>query len=163
MIRFNSFSGVVREINDFWTRSDDTSGCYKIMRVQNRDGSMVDFVVSPTTYFVEHAMVSEGDMITGYYDADAPVPLIYPAQFRALVMVRNMRNTNVKVDYFDNSLLSSDGMLRLNLSLQTEIVLTNDQAFFNNPANHNLIVLYGPVTRSIPAQTTPFKVVVLCF
>lgn len=163
MIRFGSFSGVVREISDFLTRSDDASGCYKLFTVQNRDGSVVNFVVSPYTYFVEHAMVTEGDIITGYYDMDAPVPLIYPAQYRAIVIVKNMRNFNVKVDYFDNRLLSSDGTLRLNLSLQTEIVLTNGQAFFNNPANHNLIVIYGPSTRSIPAQTTPFKIVVLCF
>lgn len=163
MIRFGSFSGIVMEINEFWIGDNDISGCYQLMTVQNRDGSIVNFVVSPSTYFVEHAMVSEGDMVTGYYNADAPVPLIYPAQFRALVVVKHMRNINVKLDYFDNRLLSSDGLLRLNPSLQTEVILTNDQAFLNNPANHNLIVIYGPSTRSIPAQTTPYQIVVLCY
>lgn len=162
MVRFNYFSGVVRKISDFMIKNDDASGCYKLMTVQNRDGSIVNFMISPSTYFVEHAKVSEGDMITGYYNADEPVPLIYPAQFRAIVIVKNMQNLNVKVDYFDNRLLSSDGTLKLNLSLQTEIVLTNNQEFLNNPANHNLVVLFGPTTRSIPAQTTPFKIVVLC-
>ncbi len=163
MIRFGSFSGIVMEINEFWMGDNDTSGCYQLMTVQNRDGSTVNFVVSPSTYFVEHSMVSEGDMITGYYNADAPVPLIYPAQFRALVVVKHMRNMNVKIDYFDARLFSSDGTLKLNLSMQTEIVLTNDQAFLNNPANHDLIVIYGPSTRSIPAQTTPYRIVVLCY
>lgn len=162
MIRFSSFHGFVRDISDFWTGSDEASGCYKLMSMQNSDGSMVNFVVSPSTYFVEHAMVSEGDMVTAYYNADAPVPLIYPLQLQAIVVAKDMENINVKVDYFDSQLVSSDGTLKINLSLQTEVVLVNGQGFFKSPENHNLIVIYGPSTRSIPAQTTPYKIVVIC-
>lgn len=162
MINFGSFYGVVKEISDFWTGSEDTSGCYRLMAIQNSDGSIINFVVSPFTYFVEHAMVSEGDMVTGYYNADAPVPLIYPMQIQAIVIAKDMLNINVKVDYFNNQLVSSDGTLKINPSLQTEIVLINNQEFFDSPENHNLIVLYGPSTRSIPAQTTPYKIVVMC-
>ncbi|WP_192812617.1 hypothetical protein [Paenisporosarcina sp. TG-14] len=35
----------------------------------------MNFVVSPTTYFVNHVMVAAGDRVTGYYDGSAPVPL----------------------------------------------------------------------------------------
>lgn len=38
----------------------------------------------------------------------------------------------------------------------------NDQSFTGNPANRNLIVIYGASTKSIPAQTIPYIVVVIC-
>ncbi|EEL50371.1 hypothetical protein bcere0022_22650 [Bacillus cereus Rock3-44] len=107
-------------------------------------------------------MISVGDKVTGYYDGNAPVPLIYPPQYRALVMVKDTPYQNVKVDYFDSQLKSSDGQLQLNLSPYTQIVLTNGQPYSKNPTNRNLIVIYGPATKSIPAQTTPYRIIVWC-
>jgi 3-isopropylmalate dehydratase small subunit len=107
-------------------------------------------------------MVTVGDRVTGYYDGDAPALLIYPPQYQALVMVKENPNQNVKVDYFNNQLVSSDGRLRLNISPYTQKILTNGQLFSRNPANRDLIVIYGPSTKSIPAQTTPYKIIVLC-
>lgn len=126
------------------------------------DGEPVNFVVSPDTYFVDHVMVHPGDMITGFYDANAPIPLIYPPQYQAIVIARAVPCQNVKVDFFNEDLVSSDGMLKLNIAPTTRIVLENGQAFTQNPANRYLVVVYGPTTRSIPAQTTPEQIVVLC-
>ena len=78
-------------------------------------------------------------------------------------MVKEATYRNVKVDYFHNQLVSSDGQLQLNLSPYTPILLTNGQPFSSIPANRDLIVIYGPSTMSIPAQTTPYRVIVLCF
>ena len=71
-------------------------------------------------------------------------------------------NYNVKVAYFNNQLVSSDGQLQLNLSPTTQILLINGQRFSRYPANRDLVVYYGPTTRSIPAQTTPYRIIVLC-
>lgn len=163
MINFLSFRGIVTMIGDFMTGANgDNEGCYRMISVDNGLGASVNFVVSPTTYFIDHEMVSVGDQITGYYDGNAPVPLIYPPQYRALVMVKENPYQHVKVDYFNTQLESQDGQLKLNLSPYTPIVLTNGQAFTHTPTNRNLIVIYGPTTRSIPAQTTPYKIVVWC-
>lgn len=91
-----------------------------------------------------------------------PVPMIYPPQYRALIIVKESNYHNVKVDFFNQQLLSSDGQLQLNLSPTTIISLKNGQPFTNSPANRNLIVVYGPTTRSIPAQTTPYEIIVWC-
>lgn len=163
MIKFKSFSGFITSIGDFWINaSGEGAGCYKLMSVEDGLGSIVNFVVSPTTYFVDHVMVRVGDKVTGFYDANAAVPLIFPPQFRAIVMAIDIPYRNVKVDYFDSQLISSDNNLRLNLSPYTHIALENDQAFGRNPANQNLIVVYGATTKSIPAQTTPYKIIVMC-
>jgi hypothetical protein len=163
MINFISFHGTVTNISDFIIgQNGEGEGCYKLMTVENELGTIVNFVVSPTTYFVDHLMVAVGDRVTGYYDGNAPVPLIYPPQYQALVMVKDSPYQNVKVDYFNSQLESSDGRLRLNISPYTQIVLTNGQPFSINPANRNLIVIYGPATKSIPAQTTPYRIIVWC-
>ncbi|WP_018394309.1 hypothetical protein [Bacillus sp. 37MA] len=163
MINFTSFHGTVTMISDFMIGlNGEGEGCYKLISVDNGHGALVNFVVSPTTYFVDHVIVAVGDRVTGYYDANAPVPLIFPPQYQALVMAKDNPYQNVKIDYFNSQLESSDGQLRLNISSYTQILLTNGQAFTNNPANRNLIVIYGPTTKSIPAQTTPYKIIVWC-
>ena len=162
-MRFLSFEGFITNIDDFWINANDESlGCYKVMSVEDGYGAIVNFVVTPTTYFVDHVMVRVGDRVTGFYDGDAPVPMIYPPQYRAIVMTRNSPYQNVKVDFFNSELVSSDNQLKLNIAPYTIMVLENGQAFSRNPANRNLIVVYGATTRSIPAQTTPYKIIVMC-
>jgi hypothetical protein len=163
MIKFQSFSGFITAIDDFLiNESGEGAGCYKLMSVEDGFGSIVNFVVSPETYFVDHVMVRVGDNVTGYYDGNAPVPMIFPPQFRAIVMVRNTPYQNVKLDYFNSELVSSDNYLKLNIAPYTQIVMENGQAFSMNPANRNLIVIYGATTKSIPSQTTPYKIIVMC-
>jgi len=161
MTNFYSFQGIVTSIQDF-NIGQNGEGCYKLFTVENETGSVVNFVVTPTTYFVDHVIVAIGDRITGYYDGDAPVPLIYPPQYRALIMVKDSPFQNVKVDFFNQQFMSKDGQLKLNFSSYTQVLLTNGQPFSRNPANRDLIVIYGPSTKSIPAQTTPYRIIVLC-
>ena len=161
--KFAAFSGTVSMIEDFPISQDYASaGCYKLMSLENVDLGPVNFIISPGTYFVNHEVIKVGDKVTGFYDANAPVPLIYPPQYRAIVMAKNTGAQNVTVDYFNNQLISSDGNLKLNIGPSTEVILTNDQIFNRYPGNRSLIVLYGPTTFSIPAQTTPYKIIVLC-
>lgn len=163
MRKFLSFKGRVTSINDFPVSSnDEDAGCYKLMSVVNEEMETVNFVVSPNTYFVNYAMIGVGDIVTGFYDANAPVPMIYPPQYRAVVIAKYIPYVNVAVDYFDSQLVSSDNSLKLNIAPCTQILLQNNQPFTNDPGNRNLIVVYGPTTRSIPAQTVPYKIIVMC-
>ncbi|KKB35335.1 hypothetical protein [Bacillus thermotolerans] len=163
MVTFRSFQGTVTMISDVYIGPNgEGEGCYKLMTVENGSGGIVNFVVSPATYFVDHTAVFIGDRVIGYYDGDAPAILIYPPQYPALVVVKDYPPRNVKADYFDSQLVSSDGQLRLNISPYTPILLRNEQPFSRSPANKNLIVLYGPATKSIPAQTTPYRIIVWC-
>lgn len=157
---FQSRSGIIIAISDLITAPEEM-GCSKLISVQKMDGEIVNFIVSPMTYFIDQVMVRPGDPVTGFYDANAPVPLIYPPQYRAVVMARAIPYQNVKVAYFNEDLVSSDGMLKLNIAPTTRIMLENGQAFTGNPANRYLAVVYGPTTRSIPTQTTPEQIVVL--
>ena len=162
-MNFYSFQGTVTEINEFRIgQNAETEGCFKLFTIEGGHGETVNFVISPSTYFVDQQIVTIGDRVTGYYDGDAPVPLIYPPQYVALIIVRERNDLTVKVDYFNNQLVSRDGQLQVNLSPYIPILLKNGQPFSRNIANRNLIVIYGPSTKSIPAQTTPYKIIVWC-
>lgn len=93
---------------------------------------------------------------------NAPAILISPPQYPAIVISKNKEYQNVVVDYFNKELINSDGNLKLNIAPSTEVILTNNQPFTGVPGNRNLIVIYGPTTKSIPAKTTPYKIIVLC-
>jgi hypothetical protein len=87
--------------------------------------------------------------------------MIYPPQYNAEVLVVESQEQIVKVDVFDKELISSDNFLKLNLSETTEIVNPDGTAFKGELANRKLAVIYKTATKSIPAQTTPVKIVVL--
>ena len=160
---FQSFRGRITSIENFLVDiNEDNPGCYKLFSVEDGKGAIVNFVVMPRTYFVDHIMLHTGDMVTGFYDANAAAPLIYPPRFRAIVMAKDSRNYSVKVSYFNEELISSDGALKLNITPSTQLMLENGQRFTGSPANRNLIVIYGSSTRSIPAQTTPYRIIVMC-
>ena len=162
MKKIQSFEGIITKISDFDVGANEEKGCMKLIVVNNGYGNEVHFVVKPNTYFVDQIMVKIGDNITGFYDANVPVPMIFPPQFQAVVMAKYMSHQNVKVDYFNEQLVSSDGRLKLNLSPNTRVILTNGQLFTGNLTNRNVIVLYSMATMSIPAQTTPYRIIILC-
>lgn len=162
MVSFQAFQGIISMIDNSWAGSGSNNGCYKLLTVNDQTQGVVNFVVSPNTYFVDRAMVSVGDFVVGYYDANAPTVFIYPPQLQAIVMAKITRNQFVKVDFFNSQLVSSDRNLQLNIAPTTQMLLENGQLFTGNPANRYLIVVYGNTTRSIPAQTTPYRIIVMC-
>ncbi|MDY3022040.1 MAG: hypothetical protein SOS50_07710 [Oliverpabstia sp.] len=66
------------------------------------------------------------------------------------------------LNYFDRNLLAGDGSLQLNIGRNTEITTLNGQSFPCSPGNRSLLVYYTATTRSIPPQTTPQRIIVLC-
>lgn len=162
MARFQSFTGRIVRIENFgFDPKNRDYGCYIFVTVRNETGDVVNFIVGPDTYFVDQYMMQIGDVITGFYDGDVPVPLIYPPQYRAVVIAEASLNA-VKVDYFNEQLISSDGQLKLNIAPSTTILLENGQRFTGQFMNRYLIVSYQSSTKSIPALTTPTQIIVLC-
>lgn len=161
MVLYRSFIGVITGIADFYV-GDQKSGCDFFMTVQNEVGEIVNFVITPETFFVDQYKMRIGDLVMGFYDANIPVILIYPPQYRALIVVEIKPYQQIKVDYFDADLVSRDGMLKLNLLPNTQITTENGQIFTGAIENHELMVFYSKTTKSIPAQTVPYRIIVLC-
>lgn len=165
MAAFGAYTGIVTVIENFWTDAQHPSGCVKIMSIQTQDGNTINFVVEPSTYFVNGTVIRMGDIITGFYDRNTPVPMIYPPQYRAVVIARYSRAQNVLVDYFDERLISSDNTLQLSIAPSTRLSLTNRQPFTGSIKNRNLVVIYGNAPHYIPRvpkRIIPWQVIVLC-
>lgn len=153
---FKSFTGTVKEIRDYVGVEGS-----KFISLEDKDGVPATILVSKNTYILNNAEITEGAVITGFYNANAPMLMIYPAQYNAEVVAVNSKDQNIKVDMFDKDLISSDKTLKLNISEKTDIILQDGKPFDGELANRKLVVIYGASTRSIPAQTTPEKIVVL--
>lgn len=153
---FSPFSGTVKEIKDF--AGDEGS---KIVLLENQEGVLANFIISDHTYILDEDEIRVGSNITGYFKTDAPILMIYPAQYNAEVITADDSEQNVKVDIFDKEYISSDKSLKLNISDDTEIFSREGEKFEGNLANKKLIVTYDISTKSIPAQTVPTKIIVL--
>ena len=155
---FNSFTGQVMEISPVFHGSDEPVYGQSLIRVVDGDSTMM-FHTDYNT-FVLGAEVGEGDTITGYFPANAPMILIYPPQ-HTMQLIVNGEFTNVHIDRFhidaqrDGALVSSDGSLQLDKGENTEVILQDGQPFDGELDGRILVVVYGPSTRSIPAITMP--------
>ena len=132
------------------------------MTVEDFDGNIANFIVSPDTYVVDMITLYEGLEVIFFYDPSLPVPLIYPPRYQAAIVTQKLEGVNVIAGYFNYILLNQEASLRLNIGANTQVVTKNNQTFLGNPANKNLIVFYGATTRSIPAQTNPDRIIVMC-
>jgi len=154
--KFGSFTGKVVEINDF----TPVEGA-KIIALEDEEGMPINMIISKDTYVVNNDEIIVGATVTGYFNANAPMILIYPPQYNPEVVVVQNQDYQVKVDIFSQELVSSDNMLKLNISEDTKIIRQDGEAFKGELAGEKLVVIYTISTKSIPAQTTPLKVVVL--
>ncbi len=153
---FSSFTGTVKEIRDF----EGVEGS-KFVLVEDEAGGQANMIVSTDTYYINDQEIKVGTEVTGYFETDAPMIMIYPAQYNVKLVSVDYKDQNIKADLFDENLLSRDKELLLNISEDTEMITEDGKAFEGKLENRKLVVYYGATTRSIPAQTTPTKIVVL--
>lgn len=157
-----SVAGTITRMQLVSANGSGYGGCTQMITVEDAEGGITNFYVNGDTYVVGFETLYEGMPVTVFYNGNLPAPLIYPPQFMAAVVAPQVQGQMVAVAYFNNVLMASDQSLKLNLSPATEVVTRNNQTFRGNPGGNTLVVLYSAATRSIPPQTTPEKIVVLC-
>lgn len=103
-----------------------------------------------------------GQEVTAFYPENAPMALSFPAIMTPDVLVRHSSEQAgfVHVATFDETLTSSDGQLKIILGAGMSLV-DRDNKPVASLAHKTLVVFYTTSTRSIPAQTTPQKIIVL--
>jgi len=157
-----SVSGTITQMQRMNPSGRGYGGCSRMVEVQDEEGGITNFFINTDTYVVGFETLYEGMRVTMFYNGNLPAPLIYPPQFIAAVVAPEKEGRMVAVGFFDQSLLASDRSLQLNLSPDTQIVTSNNQIFTGNLGGRILVVVYSNTTRSIPPQTTPQKIIVLC-
>lgn len=135
--------------------------CSQMMSVYTGNG-IVNFMIGPQTRVIDSRQLRRGIQVTAFYDNSLPVPLIFPPQYQAQIVTVLDGNEQVMLSRFDRNLLAEDGSLQLNIARSTVVETINGQSVNCQLGNQTLLVYYTVTTRSIPPQTTPRKVVVLC-
>ncbi len=159
MTRYAPLEGIVTSIASF---PSQISPCTLILTLRGSSGAINNLVLEPSTYVYNQEPIRTGDTIIAFYDTTAPVPLIYPPQYRAVAIVRAFPGQSAMLDVFDQNQRNSDNTLQLNLASTTNIRTQNGQLYPGSLSGQFLLVLYSTTTKSIPAQTTPETIVVFC-
>lgn len=153
---YTGITGVIERIS-----SMQRECCNQLVSLRTMNGT-INFVLSPRTYVTDNTPLRTGMRVTAFYDANLPVPLIYPPQYQAAFISRTEPGENVIVAYFDENLLSGETPLKLNIDPSARITTANGQRYTCSPGNNLLMVYYSATTRSIPPQTSPDRILVFC-
>lgn len=109
--------------------------------------------------------LTEGMEITAVMPANSIMTMsIPPMTPSAIGFVINAEGTSVMVGKFNDELVNEENKLALNISEETSIVSitgTKQVLTAEDIKGNDCLVIYGATTRSIPAQTSPIKVVIL--
>ncbi len=159
--RFASVTGTIVEMVPTRTNRQ-VNGCTIFVTLEDERGEPVNVILSPDTYVVDFVTLSVGMRVECWYRTDVPMPLIYPPQYHAAVAAEVRAGRRIDVDYYDAALVNQGRTLKLNIDGSVALRTANNQYFQASPSGHELAVIYTSSTRSIPAQTTPEKIVVLC-
>ena len=135
--------------------------CSQLLSIRTENG-VENVVLNTDTVVVDSRQIWQGMRIAAFYNTALPMPLIYPPQYTAGIIVILGKDEHAVVNWFDNSLTAADRSLKLTVGENTAVKMINGQNFMCSPKNHTLLVCYANTTRSIPPQTTPEKIVVLC-
>ncbi|NMA61065.1 MAG: hypothetical protein GX956_04170 [Firmicutes bacterium] len=162
-VNYLSFAGTITDI-----RGDEGQRAILVQDENNADNSIV-FNLSDNVLLLDANSrevlkdgFAVGQEITAYYPENTPMALSLPPITTPKVIVLNSEVVPgfIHVATFDETLTSSDGQLKLNISTKTKV--TDGEG---NPvttlANRELVVFYTISTRSIPAQTTPERIFVI--
>lgn len=153
---YASVNGLVRNVTG---RTNDC--CSQMVSLITENGP-VNIIISSNTIVVNNTRLRPGMQITAFYNQNRPVPLIFPPQYQADVVTVRRPDETITLKFFDQNLTASDNSLRLNIAPSTDISTANGQRFDCSPGGHTLLVYYTTTTRSIPPQTTPRRIIVLC-
>lgn len=109
--------------------------------------------------------LAEGSTITVYTGSYEPTPLILPVQYTAnAIIINGDQEGNVNLDTYladEEGYTNAANTLNIATADDTKIVDKDEKEYKGDLDKNDLIVFYGASTKSIPAQTTPTKVVVL--
>ena len=161
--------GTITEIKDFIGTNGKPVKGKQIVRIE-KDESVWNAVIDSGTYFItvgkpNKKSMSVGDDIRVFYNAKNPMILIYPPQFNAEFAALNLDEaTSVTIGRFDENFIDSENNLKLNIADTTEIVYEDGKIFEGETSdlvNRKIVVVYSVTTKSIPAITTPEKIIIM--
>lgn len=147
-------------------------GFKALLECTNGTDELTHLTISENTLLVDNQgnkidlnTIKEGSSVTMFHNITNPTLMVLPVRYTPDVLVLNTENDGfVKADSFSDELVNSQNTLELNIDDSTVIEFANGAkmaASADDIKNSDAVVFYTTTTRSIPAQTTPSKVIIL--
>jgi len=169
--------GIITDIKDYIGTDGNPVDGKQIIRIV-KDKSEWDVIVDSNTYYITFGKtnkkaLSADDTIRVFYNIKAPALMIYPPRLNAeFISVGLDAAQAVTIGRFDANVTGSNQLtftdakntLKLIPSVNTEVVYEDGKTFdgeLQDLINRKLVVIYSIATHSIPAQTTPEKVIIM--
>jgi len=161
--------GTVKDINDCVGADGEIIEGKQIISVV-KDESEWTVIIDIGTYFItvgstDRKAMSIGDSIRVFYNIKAPMLMIYPPQIKAEFAALNLDEKYfIMIDRFDENFLNSKNTFIINVEDTPEIIFEDGIKFEGKSedlTNRKLVVIYSAATRSMPAKTTPEKIIVM--
>ena len=131
--RFGSVTGTIVDMVPTKIGSRRANGCVIFVVLEDMDGNTVNFMLTPSTYVLDFDTLSAGMLCTFWYNADAPMPLIYPPQYNAVVAAQEKNGRNVNVDFYNTAMVNDSKTLEMNMDGSVDVRTTNNQYFQVSP------------------------------
>lgn len=162
MSSYLSVSGVITRIQPLTGTNTSQCGCTLNISIRSFQQGEINFTVTGDTYVPDNTTLHPGEQVTAFYDGNAPAPLIYPPQYKAVVIAISTYQQYYLGEFYNN-FISTDGTLQLNSMAALNTFLPNGQLYSGSLAGKTVLVEYTSATKSIPAQTTPNRIIVFCY
>ncbi|MCQ2539357.1 MAG: hypothetical protein MJ114_02800 [Acetatifactor sp.] len=157
--QYRAVSGKINEITAL--AAGTGKGCLFYVDCVDGQGEPFQVLITAATYVYENKRLQVGMDCTFWFDANAPMVLIYPPRYVAAFAAENKEGRMMDVSYYGKKLVNTTNSLMLIPGKKTEVIAMNNQFYVGELGGNYLMVEYGVSTRSIPAQTTPKRIVVL--
>ncbi|KOY80606.1 copper amine oxidase N-terminal domain-containing protein [Lysinibacillus macroides] len=132
------------------------------------DGDNTNIVITNKDSLVfdnmgKEVKLQKGDKVSAYSYAKKPMLAIYPPQYNPeVIIVETEEMGTVEVDFFNNELVDTENYVKLTIGPDTKLQSASGKAVkAEDLAEQHLVAFYTVATMSIPAHTSPSKVVVL--
>ncbi|MCL2386663.1 MAG: copper amine oxidase N-terminal domain-containing protein [Defluviitaleaceae bacterium] len=161
-----SYRSETGEVVEFWQNDHAETEFVRIrIHLENDEYTHADFLVDNNT-FVMGEEPALGDTITGFFDTNMPMIMIYPPQYNTVVLVNRAENLpRVIVARFNEEWVSSDEQFHLRLNEDTPISFQGGDVFegdISELVGRKLVVEFTVSHRNIPETIpNPQKVTVL--
>ena len=148
---FRSFTGRIHGV---------TQDGLNAITVESKGGARKEFTITSFTYVDKDVQLVNGADVICFYNESKTPDNVGDTRFNAGAIVKQANDVNVTMGRFDEELVNENNTLKLLNTDKAEVTWPNGDPYEGALENQILLVYYGPVTKSIPAQTNPIKIVV---
>lgn len=126
-----------------------------------------DIIISKDTLILtntgEQIELKEGQNFTAFVNINKPMITIYPPQYSPEIIIIQTDSKGMVVQgKFNRDFVNDELSLKLNIDEETVMMdIQGNTVSTNEIVNQNILVFYDKTTRSIPAQTSPTKIILL--